>query len=664
MKLVADCGALAARLNDFADGALTPGECAEVEAHLSSCAACREGVQRSRAVRGLLNGAFAAEQSPLDASTSKHRLREITTGPQAPTVNARETQLAQGSVLESFSQRFGAAPWWAVSVALHVLVILLASLVTMTIGEMGSNEEIIVVTNIEKRPEAKLDEPQKEKPALSDILESKVDVQATDPNSTEQSNIVVPPDILAKAEIGDHFETINPDRPDTQSAFGNPDARMFHSVQGNNEPEGGGGSGGNSLMDSLIGVGGAASPGTGGGWGGGTGSGSGIGAGGGHGSFGARTEGGRRLMVMKHGGGKPTESAVDKALDWLARHQETDGHWDPRKYEGGLHNGTSEVGCTGLALLAFLGAGHSEKVGKYKENVQKAVKWFMDNQDKQTGQFRCRYDHNSSRMYGHGIATMALSEAAAMGRIKETREAAQKGVNFVSFAQNKLDENGSEREGWDYAPNRGTTDTSVTSWMALALKSAKIGGLHVDPACIEGTLRWLDASQGPDPYKIGIWYRGTIAEVKPQQEANTRMEYGPNPAAKEHSLIAAAALMRMYLGASREDPRVMASADYLLKKLPAWILPANPGNSGKRTCFYHLYYGTLTMFQTGGMHWKQWNEALKATLLPNQVKGGDHDGSWEPNVSVAGEWGGRVYTTAMGALCLEVYYRYLPIYRK
>ena len=39
-----------------------------------------------------------------------------------------------------------------------------------------------------------------------------------------------------KAELGDHFETINPDLPDTHSALGNPDARMFHSVQGNTEP--------------------------------------------------------------------------------------------------------------------------------------------------------------------------------------------------------------------------------------------------------------------------------------------------------------------------------------------------------------------------------------------------------------------------------------------
>jgi hypothetical protein len=49
-------------------------------------------------------------------------------------------------------------------------------------------------------------------------------------------------------------------------------------------------------------------------------------------------------------------------------------------------------------------------------------------------------------------------------------------------------------------------------------------------------------------------------------------------------------------------------------------------------------------------------------LLEHQRRGADDDGSWDP----VGVWcgkGGRVYSTAMGALCLEVYYRYLPLYK-
>jgi len=53
---------------------------------------------------------------------------------------------------------------------------------------------------------------------------------------------------------------------------------------------------------------------------------------------------------------------------------------------------------------------------------------------------------------------------------------------------------------------------------------------------------------------------------------------------------------------------------------------------------------------------------MKKTLCESQAKGGDEDGSWEPVGAYAKNWG-RVGQTALCILCLEVYYRYLPMYR-
>ena len=56
----------------------------------------------------------------------------------------------------------------------------------------------------------------------------------------------------------------------------------------------------------------------------------------------------------------------------------------------------------------------------------------------------------------------------------------------------------------------------------------------------------------------------------------------------------------------------------------------------------------------GGRHWKAWNKALKPAVVDSQRRDGDFMGSWDP----AGPWGfegGRVYSTALMALCLEVY---------
>jgi hypothetical protein len=67
------------------------------------------------------------------------------------------------------------------------------------------------------------------------------------------------------------------------------------------------------------------------------------------------------------------------------------------------------------------------------------------------------------------------------------------------------------------------------------------------------------------------------------------------------------------------------------------------------------------MFQRQGKDWQRWNPALQEALLGSQRFDGRYAGSWDPD----GQWGaygGRVYSTALGALCLEVYYRYLPLY--
>jgi hypothetical protein len=76
---------------------------------------------------------------------------------------------------------------------------------------------------------------------------------------------------------------------------------------------------------------------------------------------------------------------------------------------------------------------------------------------------------------------------------------------------------------------------------------------------------------------------------------------------------------------------------------------------------YFWYYGTLALFQHQGEHWQRWNKSLTEQLLANQQTEGHEAGSWNP-VDNWAKIGGRVYQTALCTLCLEVYYRYLPMY--
>ena len=649
------------------DGEAEPEVSVALNKHLAACPACKQEFDRRKKVLALLGNTY--QQKKISDSfdvTANRKLVAMKETKEHPQIGDRrkkpiskimpaasrtpepeasdedEEEVVESAPKGGLFDNLGAAPWWVVSCALHVLLIALASLVTMAI-EMPSNQDaVIMMTELQQRPEVKTEQEEAKKTSALDALATK-EVQATDINAANASDIVVPPDILAKAELGDHFETINPDLPDTHSAFGNPDSKSFHSVAGNDEPPGGGGMGGPG-MDDLIGVGGAASKGSGGGFGGGDGTGVGVQSGSGKGSFGSRNGGGRKLMVMRHGGSKATESAVDKALEWLAYHQEADGHWDGAKYGASM---SGDAALTGLATLAFLGAGHTEKIGKYKDNVKRAVGWIISKQD---GDGCVLKNDKAANGYNHPIASLALAEAAGMARIPETMAAAQKAVDYsVNIFQCGK---GSDRMGWRYGPQE-MGDVSTTGWFVMQLKSAKVAGLHVDPLSFEGASHFLDTleveKRNPgDPYTADHY--GYRADAGGAGVGAIRVK-------NSHCNTAIGCLIRLFLGTKPEE--MQGTAEFFAKEggLP----------SAQHPEYYHWYYATLSSFQVGGDVWKKWNEAIKSSLLELQCKGpGDNAGSFDPkghSTEGAEERGGRVFTTAIGALCLEVYYRYAQLAR-
>jgi hypothetical protein len=96
----------------------------------------------------------------------------------------------------------------------------------------------------------------------------------------------------------------------------------------------------------------------------------------------------------------------------------------------------------------------------------------------------------------------------------------------------------------------------------------------------------------------------------------------------------------------------------------AEYIRTEPPGTGKANLYY-WYYATLLLHlrQHEGPKaredWQFWNEALQRTLLASQHRTGPLEGAWASD-TVWGGYGGRVYTTALAAMCLETYYRYLP----
>ena len=373
-----------------------------------------------------------------------------------------------------------------------------------------------------------------------------------------------------------------------------------------------------------------------------------IGIGGGAGGkFGGRFGGRKRLRAA---GGSAAEQALKDALEWLKHHQSPDGYWDCDGFSGncgkignttcdGPGHATHDVGVTGLALLAFLGDGNTTSEGEYKDVVSQGIKWLREQQDPDTGLLGDDTSHDF--IYDHALATLAITEAYYFSKSPLIKRVAQLGINYIHKARNPYG-------AWRYdVPPIGDNDTSITGWMIFALASARDAKLKVDPEALNGGLSWIDEVSDPANGRVGYDGFGS------QSSRTAANEHYPRE--KGEAMTAVGLLCRIFLGQDPGDNDIMEKhADLLLKTLPEW------DEEGFGCDMYYWYYGTYAMYQMGGKHWKGWEAAMKKAVVETQRQDGDEKGSWDP-VGPWGYSGGRVYSTALMTLCIEVYFRYAKV---
>ncbi len=80
---------------------------------------------------------------------------------------------------------------------------------------------------------------------------------------------------------------------------------------------------------------------------------------------------------------------------------------------------------------------------------------------------------------------------------------------------------------------------------------------------------------------------------------------------------------------------------------------------------YYWYYATQVMHNMNNNDWETWNRKMRNLLVSTQCRDIDKcaNGSWDPNGDEWGLYGGRVMQTALSTLTLEIYYRYLPLFK-
>lgn len=350
-----------------------------------------------------------------------------------------------------------------------------------------------------------------------------------------------------------------------------------------------------------------------------------------------------------------TEAAIELGLVFLSRYQSADGSWSFNNFADGkaeLPVGeeaiiVSDSAATGLSLLCYLGAGYHHKADKYQERIKNGIDFLVLHQ-KEDGDLYIDQDPNSSRsawMYSHAIATLALCEAYGMTQDPDLKNAAQKAVNFIIEGQHP------SRGGWRYSPAYGS-DTSVSGWMTMAIKSAELAELRVPESVYENIEHWLDLAQVSDeqPY---------LYRYNPYAPDTDRQRHGRRPT---RAITAVGLLMRLYSGWSRADERMILGAQTLAQNPPELGSSSRP-----RRDTYYWYYATQVMFHMGGDYWSSWNQALHPMLSQSQIKDGPFSGSWNPQTPIPDRWGsygGRLYVTTMNLLSLEVFYRHLPLYEE
>lgn len=325
----------------------------------------------------------------------------------------------------------------------------------------------------------------------------------------------------------------------------------------------------------------------------------------------------------------PVEAALQRALDYLLKQQRPDGSI--------TDTGGNPHAMTGLALMALAATGHhAGDGGREGAAMRRGLDYLLDEKRQRADGY---FGIDGSRMYGHGIVSLALAELAGMGADAEQdrriRLRLQKALALILWSQDRKERQDEEHYGgWRYEPDAKDADLSVTIWQLLALRSARRAGFGVPKPAIDKAVVYVRRAYRPIENK----HDGTGGACRYQKDR------GPEYSAASAGLVALQAC-GIYEGTEVEGS-------------VAW-LGARPLKWDDRWVFYGTYYFAQGMYQRGGDTADRARRAVNELLLPRQ----ESDGSW---VAPRDEEraAGRAYATSMGVLSLAVYQHLLPIFQR
>jgi hypothetical protein len=323
-------------------------------------------------------------------------------------------------------------------------------------------------------------------------------------------------------------------------------------------------------------------------------------------------------IVKKLESQEPRDKALEKAAAFLFTQQKQDGSFGD-KYPTAM---------TGLAIMAIMAVGHTPDDPTHGPAIRRGLNYVLSQmrEDGYMGQ------NDNSRMYGHGICTLMLTEAAGMTRddILERRliEACKRGVKVILNAQ-AIQKGGDNQGGWRYEPTSNDSDLSLTGWQTMALRSAKNIGITVPGASIQAAVNYIRQHAGPEG---GFDYQGK----------------------NDSPVLRGVGLLALPVCGAYDAPELAKSTAKMVADPPKWQGP---------WFYYRTYYASVGMYQMGDDAWNKFFPQIDDALLPHQ----NPDGSWpEPpgNNELSNYAPTPVYSTSLAILALAVHSHLLPIYQR
>ena len=329
--------------------------------------------------------------------------------------------------------------------------------------------------------------------------------------------------------------------------------------------------------------------------------------------------------------------AVQKGLDYLAKQQQKDGHWE-------AFGSQYPMTMTGVSGMALLMEGSTMREGKYKDNIRRAVDYLMS-KSRPNGMLGDP-DHPGEAgryMYGHGFALLFLAsvygEEEEGERRKRLEEILTKACKFSRDAQ-------TDQGGWGYVSAKeggGFDEGSVTITQVQALRAARNAGIPVPTDAIKKAQEYLQKSTNAQG---GVIYSLAQGRGGPGRPALT-----------------AAAISCGF-----------SSGDYKSELVKKWFKFCHSqlhtlGDARMGHDEYTHYYYSQAVYIIGDKGWKEmfpndspeqtitWSKYRKSTF-ENLVKMQQADGSWP------GQQVGPIFGTAVTLTMMQLDSAVLPIYQR